>query len=197
MPDGTWRYPSRPAGEVTSWIIVCDCGSSSGSTATWLGPELVRVPSAALEDLQDRRIHAVDAGVRDVFHRKDVEAVVADLWRSEHLFTVGTLDDVAAAAAGVHAARACLDGAVAMARNGGASWADIGRATGMSRQSAQERWRTTSPGPRSWGVVCRHADDESWKVWEPPTPRPGGPPSQWHCKRLRTLRSIWPTTPEQ
>ena len=148
-PDGTWRYPSRPAGEVTSWIVVCDCGSATGSTSTWLGPEFIRVPSAALEDLQDRRIHAVDADVVDVFHRSDVEAVVADLWRSEHLFTAGTLDDVAAAAAGVTAARARLDGAVAMARHGGASWADIGRATGMSRQSAQERWRTPSPGPRS------------------------------------------------
>ena len=74
--------------------------------------------------------------------RQDVAVVVADLWRSEHLFTAGTLDDVATAAEAVSAARARLDGAVAMARHGGANWADIGRATGMTRQSAQERWRT-------------------------------------------------------
>lgn len=145
-PDGTWHYPSRPAGEVTSWVIVCDCaaGSQARSLSTWLGPVFTRVPSTALEDLRARRVYAVDEDVVDVFHRQDVEAVVAGLWRSEHLFTAGTLADVSAAAEAVDAARARLDGAVAMARHGGANWADIGRATGMTRQSAQERWRTSA-----------------------------------------------------
>jgi hypothetical protein len=35
---------------------------------------------------------------------------------------------------------AALDRAVASARAAGASWADIGRATNMSRQAAQQRW---------------------------------------------------------
>lgn len=148
-PDGTWHYPSRPAGEVTGWMVVCDCASGAmgvtpGPRSTWLGPLFTRVPSAALEDLQARRVHADDKDVVDVFHREDVEAVVADLWRSEHLFTAGTLEDVAAAADAISAARARLDSAVAMARHGGASWADIGRAAGMTRQSAQERWRVSA-----------------------------------------------------
>ncbi|WP_380166401.1 hypothetical protein [Jannaschia sp. R86511] len=147
-PDGTWQYPSRPAGEVTGWVIVCDCSptSQTRTPSAWLGPVLTRVPSTALEDLAAQRVHAGDEDVMDVFHRDDVLEVVADLWRWEHLFPAGTLADVTAAAEAVSVARARLDGAVVMARHGGASWADIGRATGMTRQSAQERWRPPAPG---------------------------------------------------
>lgn len=40
----------------------------------------------------------------------------------------------------VQASQARLDDAVAEARTAGATWAQIGDATGMSRQSAHERW---------------------------------------------------------
>jgi hypothetical protein len=47
---------------------------------------------------------------------------------------------VAEAAAGVERAQALLEATVVLAREAGATWAQIGEATGMSRQSAHERW---------------------------------------------------------
>lgn len=140
--DGMWAYPSRPAGEVTGWVVVCECsiGASPATMSEWLGPLFTRVPSTALENLEKRRIFAADQDVPEVFSRPDVEDGVAEVWRSEHVFLAGTLQDVTAAADAVSAARRRLDAAVGMARHGGASWADIGRSTGMTRQSAQERW---------------------------------------------------------
>jgi len=47
---------------------------------------------------------------------------------------------VAEAAAGVARAQALLEATVVLAREAGATWAQIGAATGMSRQAAHERW---------------------------------------------------------
>jgi len=47
---------------------------------------------------------------------------------------------VAEAAAGVERAQALLEATVVLAREAGATWAQIGDAAGMSRQSAHERW---------------------------------------------------------
>jgi hypothetical protein len=48
--------------------------------------------------------------------------------------------DVGIAAAAYKGAGSALDRAVNSARAAGASWTDIGRAAGISRQSARERW---------------------------------------------------------
>jgi hypothetical protein len=48
--------------------------------------------------------------------------------------------DVGIAAAAYKGAGSALDRAVNAARAAGASWTDIGRAAGISRQSARERW---------------------------------------------------------
>lgn len=64
-----------------------------------------------------------------------------DLWRSEHGFSMDALVEVKAAAGAAASVKERLDAAVTLARHSGASWADIGRAAGMARQSAQERWR--------------------------------------------------------
>lgn len=47
---------------------------------------------------------------------------------------------VAEAAASVERAQALLEATVVLAREAGATWAQIGDAAGMSRQSAHERW---------------------------------------------------------
>jgi hypothetical protein len=44
------------------------------------------------------------------------------------------------AAADMTRSAAALDQAVHAARSAGASWTDIGRAVGITRQSAQQRW---------------------------------------------------------
>jgi len=64
---------------------------------------------------------------------------VIDEWR-RHIAPFQNLDEVSAAAGRSAAAAAELDEAVRTVRRSGASWADIGRATGMSRQSTNERW---------------------------------------------------------
>jgi len=50
------------------------------------------------------------------------------------------VQSVQEAAAAVGRGAEALDRAVAAARSAGASWADIARAVGISRQAAQQRW---------------------------------------------------------
>jgi hypothetical protein len=50
------------------------------------------------------------------------------------------VQSVAEAAAAMGRSGDALDRAVKAARSAGASWADIGRAAGITRQSAQARW---------------------------------------------------------
>lgn len=51
-----------------------------------------------------------------------------------------TLDELSQASASVKRAEAELSATVIAARKTGASWAQIGAALGMTRQSAHERW---------------------------------------------------------
>jgi hypothetical protein len=48
--------------------------------------------------------------------------------------------DVGTASSEHKAAAAALDQAVTKARAAGASWTEVGRAVGITRQSARERW---------------------------------------------------------
>jgi len=145
--DGAWTWPTRPAGEVTGWVVCCDCYSNTslGPPSTWVGPVFTRVPSTRLEHLTARRIFAPDDEIVYVSEREDVHDAAVELWRSEHAFGVDALTEVQAAAGAAAQAKLRLDAAVALARHSGASWADIGRAAGMTRQSAQERWRGIDP----------------------------------------------------
>lgn len=58
--------------------------------------------------------------------------------KAEH--TLRAVSRVVAATENAAAARAALDDAVADARAAGATWEQVGRAAGMTRQSARERW---------------------------------------------------------
>ena len=139
--DGTWTYPTRPAREVTGWAVCCDC--TMGDTVrhtTWVGPTFTRVASAELEDLAELRLFARDDEVASVAERPEVEEAVIDLWRSEHAFGADALAEVETDAIAAAHARQRLDAAVAIARHGGASWPEIGRAAGITGQSAQECW---------------------------------------------------------
>jgi len=148
--DGSWTWPTRPAGEVTGWMVCCDCYSNTpfGPASSWIGPVFTRVPSKTLEHLAARRIFAADDVVAYACEREDVHDAAVALWRSEHAFGTDALTEVGAAAQ----AKLRLDAAVALARHSGASWADIGRAAGMARQSAQERWRGGDGAPAGGGA---------------------------------------------
>lgn len=86
-------------------------------------PTIVRLPllpsPAEMADVLERRrliIDQLDQQVRDA------------------------VQSVADAAQAVNVTAQALDQAVQNARHAGASWADIGRAVGIARQSAQARW---------------------------------------------------------
>lgn len=137
---GDLGYQTRPAAEVVGWVVCCDC-SAARATTTWTGPTFTRVPSPSLESIRERRIFATDDEVPYVSERPEVEDAARELWSLEHVFGADAVGEVEAAAAGAVQADLRLETAVALARHSGASWETIGRAAGMSRQSAHERWR--------------------------------------------------------
>lgn len=114
---------------VIGWRGVCMCG--------WRGPLWERVTGDLEHDLAARKVFdpvpdewaSTPAYVDERIHQE---------WLG-HLPLPG-LADVRAAAGDVRKAEARLDDAVARARAAGRSWADVGEAAGMTRQSAHERW---------------------------------------------------------
>jgi hypothetical protein len=78
------------------------------------------------------------ADLHEELARLDAEARRLRELRAEH--TYRALDRIVAAAKAQTDAGAELDAAVADARAAGATWEQIGKALGMSRQSAHERW---------------------------------------------------------
>ena len=75
----------------------------------------------------------------DLSDRPDVEAAMRRLWEA-HLAPGQRTAQLQAAWRRHRQALADVDDAVAAARGAGLSWVEIGRATGMTRQSARERW---------------------------------------------------------
>ncbi|MDE8670984.1 hypothetical protein PY310_20695 [Pseudarthrobacter sp. H3Y2-7] len=69
----------------------------------------------------------------------EVEDAIQDEWNA-HIAPSEAILGVEAAAREYNQAGRRLDKTVAAAKAARASWADIGRAVGISRQSAHERW---------------------------------------------------------
>lgn len=120
----------RPDAAVVGWAAACDCG--------WRGAPWTRVSSGLAADPAARLLH-VDGPHADLDEDSDGQRQVIDEWR-QHIAPFRNLEQLTAAAERSAAAATELDEAVRTARQSGASWADIGRATAMSRQSANERW---------------------------------------------------------
>lgn len=127
LKDGTYVADSDTFG----WRTQCTCG--------WKAPlmfERVADPSAKL-------------GVRQVFDPKGGEAPaeISNLCRTEwldHIRPEMDLAEVRQAAQDHRLSAERLDAAVAKARGHGASWSDVGKAVGIARQTAHERWKTLS-----------------------------------------------------
>ncbi|MCZ4581576.1 hypothetical protein O4158_21290 [Gordonia amicalis] len=132
----------RPSAEIVGWLLRCHCRRrDSSELSTWTDPiQWMRVPSASLEDLTRRRVCAPDPDL-DVNARPEIAEAAQGVWRREHLDPIDVDDEIRAAVSARRDADAQLDAAVAKARRLGRSWAEIGAATGMSRQSANERWK--------------------------------------------------------
>lgn len=132
--------------QIVGWELRCDCNIPSPydeftfRSSTWIGPRFDRVATAAVEDVTRGRIYspANDAGYVD--EREDVGQLVAARWRAEHVAPLDALNEVNRLQRVIADATADLAQAVALARAMGRSWEDIGRAGGISRQAAHERW---------------------------------------------------------
>lgn len=118
-----------PDSEIIGWRGACSCG--------WRGEMWERVKSLPAADFSRRR----DFAAPDEFANPSskVEDAIHDEWKA-HLAPLEAVAGVEAAAREYHQAGHRLDKTVAAAKAAGASWADIGRVVGISRQSAHERW---------------------------------------------------------
>lgn len=116
-----------PNTDVVGWRAQCECG--------WVGPRWYRVTDSIDHNPAEHRIFDLEGGDPPL----EVEDLIHDEWRA-HAAPDEALADLAAAASEANAARQRLDQAAATARRAGASWEAIGRACGISRQSAHERW---------------------------------------------------------
>jgi hypothetical protein len=137
------RHITRPAAEVIGWRVGCYCRTSESTfavTGTWASELLVRVPSAALEDVPAGRIYAADEDVAYVDDREDVSAAAVDRWQREHVAGPQALARIRTAREQVAVAERELGAAVQDARAAGESWEAIGRAAGITRQTAHQRW---------------------------------------------------------
>ncbi|MFS3130645.1 hypothetical protein ACLM5J_19745 [Nocardioides sp. Bht2] len=142
-------YATRPAATAVGWRIICDCTEGGDSTrrTKWISELLPRVPSQELEDLSSGRFHVADAAdVDDLDEIKPYDQAVRAIWERDHLHGITALEQITAVRRGIVDAEQALSLAVARARSAGSTWEAIGRAAGMTRQSAQERWgkRATS-----------------------------------------------------
>jgi hypothetical protein len=118
-----------PDVEMIGWRGACTCG--------WQGELWKRVMSPADADFSHRRDYVSLDGFADA--SQEVEDAIHEEWKT-HIAPSETILGVEAAARESAQAGQRLDKTVAAAKAAGASWADIGRAVGISRQSAHERW---------------------------------------------------------
>lgn len=126
---------TRSYAEVVGWRAVCADPGDYRDVEHWHGPLWARVTTRAEQDLDAHRIHCGDPYGLD----EESEDLICVDWEvhvgaSVELHLVGIAHDQ------VVDAQRKLTEAVRTARDAGASWTDIGRAVGISRQSAHERW---------------------------------------------------------
>jgi hypothetical protein len=163
-PDGQMldagEWESRPPSEVVGWRVQCECIPARvteedlrhelgfwGKRERWQGPDWHRVADPALEDLDQRRVFAATDDIAAFIDdgRPAVSELIREAWRAHAAGDAG-LVDLREAWQRARAAAHEVDQAVATARVAGRSWAEIGAATYMSRQSAHERWRHLEQG---------------------------------------------------
>jgi hypothetical protein len=112
------------------WRGVCTCG--------WRGPLWRRVTDADQHDWDGRKVYDPDPSERGDPPSGAIEEAIHREWLG-HL-PPPSLADVREAAEEVRKAQARLDEAAQRARAENSTWAEIGDAAGITRQSAHERW---------------------------------------------------------
>jgi hypothetical protein len=132
-----------PDADVVAWQTACSCG--------WRGRRFARVADPADHDPAQGRVYLAPG--EPPFAMADIERIGRWDWERQHVEPAARLDPVRAAAADYARAKQALADAVHAARAAGATWAEIGGATGMTRQSAQQRWGR--PGARADHTTTR------------------------------------------
>lgn len=126
--------PRSQAGAV-GWVVECHCPDRAiVNLARW-----TRVASPGEEDLTCGALYAADEDVADLDVRDDVERQAHALWDAHRRPGVA-VKQLERAAEDARRAHAALEEAVAIGRVAGLSWADVGRAMGITGQSARKRW---------------------------------------------------------
>ena len=141
LPVDSWVW--RPARDVVAFALVCECTVLGGYTsqATVL-TRWERASDPGEEDLDAGRLYVgPEEDAMDVSDREDVEVAMRRRWAG-HLAPLQSAARLEAAWRRHRQALADVDDAVRSARDAGLSWVEVGRATGMARQSARERWAT-------------------------------------------------------
>ncbi|OZM69888.1 hypothetical protein CFN78_28095 [Amycolatopsis antarctica] len=135
-PDGDIRREELVSSdEVIGWLLRCDCG--------WTGSRWTRVTDPGDADADVGRIHAPLGEIAEP--PQWLEDRLHDEWKTDHIAPADTITRLTEAAGTAAASQRALDQAVHEARTTGASWATIGRAVGITRQSAHERWGRQAP----------------------------------------------------
>jgi hypothetical protein len=129
----------RPGAAVVGWVAACTCG--------WRGQPWLRAAELSDEDLAARRVYGdyrADDG-RLLFdpEQATVSAAVRTEWQ-QHVEPDLLLAEIAELTEQRNDLDRRLAGTVAKARQAGSTWDAIGRAAGITRQSAHERWRDSS-----------------------------------------------------
>ncbi|MBF6301652.1 hypothetical protein IU459_29540 [Nocardia amamiensis] len=129
------EWQTRSWDEVVAFRAICTDCSDSRYRRCWSGPEWTRVTTEAEQDAAHQRVYAPGPwGLSE-----DAQDLIMRSWE-QHIAPFRGTYPVELAAAEVTAAQARLTEAVRQARADGASWDAIGKAAGMSRQAAHERW---------------------------------------------------------
>lgn len=130
--------------EVVAWQLRCDCSTpaSFGRVSRWTGPTWQRVATAALENLDAGRIfvNTDNWDASTISERDDVDTAIRARWQTEHITPLAALDTIRTIRTEIATATTHLTHAVTHARANGHTWDAIGKAAGMTRQSAQARW---------------------------------------------------------
>jgi len=128
-----------PASLITGWRAACTCG--------WRGPLWRRARQADTAKRGGRWVYSTEATADP---DDDTWQGICQEWLEHTRTADATASAVTAlehAAATVATAQTELDAAVSRARAAGTPWETIGRATGISRQSAHTRWAHNSSRP--------------------------------------------------
>ncbi len=143
LPIDDERRGWRPDSEVSGWQVCCKCyGDTSRSPSTTVLATWQRVHPPEAEDPARGRFLADDDDAAWLSEREDAADLALALWQT-HLAPVNARQALAEAAEAARHADRQLEQAVLAGRAAGLYWGDIGRAVGMTRDSARQRWGTS------------------------------------------------------